>query len=193
MKLDVALHYQIGEDAIVFRTISPNDVSYQYVDALTKARKYIENIPEQIDINKQRKYIEEVVGSPHDTICGLFVNDQLVGTAGIQNLSGSEMIKVVDGYTSNCTIGILVFPELRGKGYGQLLIWSSCVLSNKCCGITIFEACMKTENISSYKTFLACGFKVIKENTDSRNVKAEITDLLTPKIIQNWIYKERSN
>ena len=124
--------------------------------------------------------------SSNNTICGLFLDDNLIGTAGIQNLLGSDLIEVVDGYTKNCTVGILVLSKSsRGKGYGKLLIWLSCMLANKCCNLNIFEACMNKKNIPSLKSFLACGFDIIKENDKSLNVAINYHNLIQPRLIDN--------
>lgn len=103
MKLEKRLNFTIGNSECVFRTLAPGDVSQTYIDALNKARAVIDNVPEDIDIEWQRNYIEETLKSPCDTICGLFVGSELIGTAGIQNLSvGSATTRAIEmavGYT----------------------------------------------------------------------------------------------
>ena len=188
MKFNYKLNLVIGGKKITFRTLYPNDVSNSYINSLKEECKYIQNIPKNIDIEKQKKYIQELLLSPSNTICGLFSGKRLIGTAGIQNLFGNDLVEVVDGYTKNCTVGILVLSKAsRGKGYGKLLVWTSCILAHYCYGTSIFEACMNITNVPSLKSFLVCGFDIIKENGKSFNVAINFDNLIRPRFIDNVI------
>ncbi|HBX53535.1 MAG: hypothetical protein A2275_07365 [Bacteroidetes bacterium RIFOXYA12_FULL_35_11] len=184
MKFNHRLNFFINDKQYTFRTLLPEDVSPLYVQSLNEERTFIENVPELIDINSQKEYISSILSSKHDSICGLFLENELIGTAGIQNLLGKDQVIVVDGYTNNSTIGILVLSKaIRGIGYGKTLVWAGCLLANKCYGINIFEACMFKTNPPSLKAFLACGFSITKENLKSYNVELNIKNLNPPGFI----------
>lgn len=186
MKFNIELKFVIGNNKYIFRTLMSDDVSIPYINSLKEVREMNENISEDISIENQKNYIREILKSPNRTICGLFLDNHLIGTAGIQNLMENRPIKVVGGYTSNCTIGILVLSKAsRGKGYGKSLVWSSCLLADKCYGVKVFEACMKRKNFPSLKSFLACGFNIKKESTNSINVELKIEDLVKPQFIDD--------
>lgn len=184
MKLNCEIDFVIGDQKCVFRTLSPDDVTDLYVSSLKVEREFISNVPRELDDQKQREYIRNIVRSADDTICGLFVDGILVGTAGIQNLFGEKSIEVVDGVSFNCTVGIFVFSKSsRGKGYGKTLVWAACTLANQSVRIEKFEACMQKVNLPSLKSFIACGFIVVKENSTSYQVSLESQRLLQPAII----------
>lgn len=190
MHLNIELNFKIKDKDYTFRTLVPEDVSEYYINSLNENRKYIQNVPDIVSITSQKEHIQKILDSSDDVICGLFSGDTLIGTAGIQNLTGNRFIEIVDGYTSNCTIGIFVFLLHLGNGLGKTLVWLSCMLAHKCHEIQVFEACMKKDNIFSLKSFLACGFHVIKENEVSHNVMLEFSHLIKPNLIENFSYKE---
>ncbi len=192
MKLENKLKFNIRNNEYIFRTLTPEDVSQSYVNALKKARGLIENVPEDINIEWQRSYIKEVLLSPGDTIYGLFLDSELIGTAGIQNLAvagtPTRAVKMAVGYTYGCILGILIIGEmLRGKGYGKTLVWAACYLANNFCGVETFEAGVKKNNLPSLKSFLSCGFKVTEENADSVSVEVKIGELVKPEFIERII------
>jgi len=192
MELLKKLKFTIGNSQCIFRTLTPEDVSPSYVDALKKTRGVIQTVPEDINIEWQRSYIQKILLSPCDTICGLFIDSKLIGTSGIQNLSVDRIanrdIELAQGYTYSCTLGILVLSEkLRGKGYGKALVWAACYLANSCCGVQTFEAGIKKCNTPSLESFLGCGFKLKGESADSVNVKVKTSELVKPGFIETII------
>lgn len=192
MELEKKLKFVIDNSKCVFRTLSPEDVSQSYINSLKKTRGLIENVSEDIDIEWQQSYIKKILRSPFDTICGLFIDSELIGTSRIQNLSvdgiATRAIELAQGYTYGCTLGILVLGEVsRGKGYGGALVWAACYLANDCCGVETFEASIKKGNIASLKSFLTCGFQVKEESTDGVNVQVKIGELVKPEFIEKII------
>ncbi len=189
MKLGKKLKFTINNSECIFRTLTPEDVSQSYINALKKTRGLIENVPEDINIEWQQSYIKEVLLSPCDTIYGLFLDSELIGTAGIQNLAvagiATRAIEMAVGYTYGCTIGILILGEMvRGRGYGKTLVWAACYLVNNSCGVETFEAAVKKNNVPSLKSFLTCGFKVTKESSDGVNVEVKIGELVKPEFVE---------
>lgn len=176
MELEKNLTF-IGKDGdFTFRSLSEEDVTDSYVNALKNQRAFLTANPENIDLHWQQKYIRDIRLSEFDTICGLFSNSVLVGTAGIQNIKKSE----------TATIGIFVFdPELRGKGYGKTLIWSGCYLISYLFGVSSFAAGAKKSNVASWKAFLSCGFQIVGEGKDVLKLALEIGDLRRPDFIDN--------
>ena len=178
MELAKKLRFIIKDSNCIFRSLSASDVTESYIQALKKQRAYLSNNPEDINIQWQKRYIEKIRLCSSDTICGLFINSELVASAGIQNLKSDKAT----------TIGIFVFDEkLRGKGYGKTLVWASCYLSNNCCNVNYFEAGMERTNVPSLKSFLACGFKVIDKNEKKIKVGLKIDELKKPKLIDKII------
>jgi RimJ/RimL family protein N-acetyltransferase len=178
MDLTKKLLFTIKSQDCIFRSLSARDVTESYIQALKKQKTYLSNNHEDIDMQWQQKYIENIWLSPADTICGLFINSKLIASAGIQNLNSDKAT----------TIGIFVFDEKsRGIGYGKTLVWASCYLSNNCCNVNYFEAGMERTNVPSLKSFLACGFKIIDKNEKNYKVGLKIDKLQKPNFINKVI------
>ncbi len=176
MELEKRLLFTGRDGDSIFRSLSEEDVTESYVNVLRNQREFLTANPENIDIHWQQKYIRNIRLSNSDTICGLFSNSVLVGTAGIQNIKKSE----------TATIGIFVFdPELRGKGYGKTLIWSGCYLISHLFSVSSFAAGAKKGNVASWKAFLSCGFQIAEEGKDMLKLALEIGDLRRPDFIDN--------
>ena len=142
-----------------------------------KAKKYLSHKPEDISQKKQQDYVNKIVKSKNDIICGLFINSSLIGTAGIQNLLSDKLP----------TIGIFIFHKnKRGRGLGKTIVWSGSYLINKSLGITHIYANMDKSNVPSLKSFLSCGYKIIKENKSKYWVNVDINNLLTPTFIRDY-------
>ena len=164
-----------NENECLFRTLTINDVTESYVQGLKSQKRYLVNNLEGITKEGQQNYIKKILMSEEDTICGLFVNNIIVGSAGLQNLNKENSV----------TLGIFVFDSrLRGKGYGKTLVWSSCYLAHNCMNICNFYAGMEKDNIPSLKSFLSCGFKIINENEKYYKVKLNIEELKKPNNIE---------
>jgi len=170
------LEFLYDENECLFKTLTINDVTESYIEGLKNQKRYLVNNPEEINIKWQQDYIKKILILKEDTICGLFINNILVGTAGLQNLNKDKSV----------TLGIFVFDnKLRGKGYGKILVWCSCHLTNNCMNFNYFGAGMEKNNIPSLKSFLSCGFKIIDENEKYYEVKLNIEELQKPKNIDN--------
>ena len=176
MRFRKKLKFLYNENKCLFKTLTINDVTESYIQGLKQQKRYLVNNPEEINIKWQQDYIKKIIISEEDTICGLFVNNILVGTAGLQNLNKDKSV----------TLGIFVFDnKLRGKGYGKTLVWSSCYLARDCMNISNFGAGMEKNNFPSLKSFQSCGFKIINENEEYYEVKLNIEELHKPKSIDN--------
>ncbi len=163
-------------DIYEYRTILPEDVTNEYISGLKNQNSYLENNPSDINMEKQKDYVLKKKLSNNDSICGLFINSVLIGTAGLQNLTG-------DGNTS---IGIFVFnSNIRGKGFGKTLVWASCLIASYIFNKKIFEAGMEKDNIPSIKSFLSCGFKIINEDERYYKVRLYLKNLIMPAFINN--------
>ena len=90
MKLQETLSVIIDHKKHVFRTLLPEDVSKAYINALKTERKLIEYASIRTNIGSQKRYVERILESTSDAICGLFLNSELIGTSGMQNLSEDE-------------------------------------------------------------------------------------------------------
>ena len=183
MELRRALFFKINNMNCEFRTINETDVSQDYVNGLRKQTEYIENIPAEVSISKQKNYIKNVLSSEGNTICGLFINEALVGTSGVQ--SSIKFLQYIDApaeYVS--TIGIFVFnSSYRGKGLGKTLVWASTYLYHKCTSAVWFGAGMSRENISSANSFTSCGYRIVRDNEENYKVVLNISKLIKPYFI----------
>ena len=150
MNLSNKLFFQFKNDRCEFRSITPDDVTSEYVNGLIDQHEYLLN--RQTTIESQKEYIKNINESDNDAIFGLFVNSELIGTSGVQGLR-------IDS-SGIVSIGIFIFkPEMRGKGYGKILVWASCYLTNKPQYYERkFFAGVKKDNVASWKAFMACGF-----------------------------------
>jgi len=178
MDLKKSLSFQIEGKPFLFRTLVEDDVTQSYVDALSRQRMFLENNPEGIDIRWQRRYVKNIRESKWDTICGLFSDSQLLGTSGIQNIKPGEPV----------TAGIFVLnSEDRGKGYGKLLVWSSCTIIHRLCGNEKFGAGAKKSNMASWKVFLSCGFQIAQEDHDIYKLALQIRDLKAAALLEQIV------
>jgi len=199
MKIPRHLEFSVNGERYIFRNIFPQDVDMDYVNALRKERLFIENRTDDITIEYQQKYINSILESESDTICGLFSGSKLIGTAGIQNLScdhsKNRKMKMAVGSTYNTTVGIFILSDLmKGKGYGKILLWASCYLSYCQFGTISIEASMLRQNVSSRKVFLACGFKISAESEAGFNLKLKVdTELVKPECIKRPVVLNENN
>ena len=93
-----------------FRTLNESDVSQDYINGLKDQKKYIEKIPIHISVSSQKKYINDILYSKGDAICGLFINNELIGTAGVQqSIKFLQYIEVPTEFVA--AIGIFVFNK----------------------------------------------------------------------------------
>ncbi len=190
MELVKSLLFIIRDHLYLFKTLSPEHVTESYINFLRTEKDRIENNPDSITIEWQTQYIEEILGSSLDTICGLFMDRDLIGTSGIQNVENDQMsnryIQLAVGSTYDSTLGILVLDQKsRGKGYGKTLVWASCYLASQCGSIKSFKASVKKDNAPSLQSFLTCGFRIEAENSASYNVGLALDELLKPEFISD--------
>lgn len=174
MELDKELEFYCRGDKCKFRTITVNDITESYTQALRKEKGFLKNTKPDITLAEQQEYVYRITSSDNDTICGLFANNELVGTAGIQNIQKDGQV----------TIGIFVFDECRrGRGYGRTLAWCSCFLVKACCQVSSFSGNMEKQNIPSFKAFTSCGFEIVKEHPTVYLLQLKIGSLTKPEVI----------
>lgn len=176
MKFETKIGFNHNVYKCEFRTMLDSDVNSNYISELKKGNQFISNIPKKVNEKSQKNYINQVNDLEKDTICGLFVDSELIGTAGIQNISLESLT----------TIGIFLFDQsYRGQGFGKTMVWACCLLVNKCNSVVNIGAGMKKVNISSLNSFQACGFKIDQETEDGYRVKLSIRELQKPRSISN--------
>ena len=190
MELEKYILFKINGKSCEFRSLRELDVSQGYLNGLKEQRKYIENIPDQVNIVSQKEYIKDIRCSNYRTICGLFINSELVGTAGVQlSTSFLRYIEVPAEYVA--TIGLFLFNKnYRGIGLGKTLVWAATSLHHDSIQAEWFGAGMATDNISSLRSFLSCGFKKIYNNDESYRVLLNYSDLKKPRFIKDEAYNE---
>ena len=173
-----------------FRTLHDSDVSKEYVDGLKQHTKDIMNITKNVSISSQKKYVKDVLCSKDDTICGLFINNKLVGTAGIQSSTlYLQYIEVPVKFVA--TIGIFLFDKnYRGMKLGTTLVWAATYLYHNCVQVEWFGAGMEKENISSMKSFLSCGFQQIYKDKEKCRVLINYSELTKSRFIKDSTIRE---
>ena len=191
MELDKSLKFKLHDMVCNFRMINETDVNQDYVDGLQEQNKYIENIPANVSISNQKNYIKKTIKSKNGTICGLLLNDTLVGTAGIQlSFSESFLKNIANDVDELATVGIFVFNNrYRGIGLGKVLVWSATYLFNYCIKTEWFGAGMEKENIPSYKSFLSCGYQEAFSKDKYYKVMINISDLKKPESVKQEMVK----
>ena len=185
MELKKSILFKIIDYNCEFRTLNESDINQDYVSGLKEQKIYIENIPIHVSISSQKKYINNIIYSKGDTICGLFINNELVGTAGVQSsTSYSQYIEIPAEYVAS--IGIFLFNKgYRGMGLGKTLVWSATYLCHNSIQADWFGAGMAIENIPSLQSFLSCGFRQIYEDEENCIVLLNYPELTKPEIIQD--------
>ena len=190
MELNKSISFKIYDLICEFKTLHNVDVKKEYVDGLREQTEYIENIPADVSISKQQKYIQEILLSEGDTICGLFINNKLVGTAGIQSSTlFLQYIEVPAKFVA--MIGIFLFDKnYRGMKLGTTLVWVATYLYHNCVQVEWFGAGMKKENIPSMKSFLSCGYRKIYEDKENCKVLLNYSELTKPRFIKDSTIRE---
>jgi len=185
MELKKFILFKISDFTCEFRTLNELDVCQDYISGLRDQEKYIENIPIHISISSQKQYINDILYSKSDTICGLLINNELVGTAGVQ--SSVSLLKHIEAPAEYITtIGIFLFNKsYRGMGFGKTLVWAATYLCHNSIQAKWFSAGMAKENIPSLKSFLSCGFRQIYEDEESCRVLLNYSELTKPEFIKD--------
>ena len=110
MELEKSILFKFNDYTCEFRNLNESHVSQDYIIGLKAQKKYIENIPIDSSFSSQKNYINDILYSKGDVICGLFLNNELVGTAGIQSSTTFlKHIKIPAEYIA--TIGIFLFKN----------------------------------------------------------------------------------
>ena len=185
MELEKNIIFKMNDLICEFRTLNESDVSQDYVSGLQVQKEYIENVPSHVSISSQKKYINDILYSKRNTICGLFINNELVGTAGVQpSIKFLQYIEVSAEFVA--AIGIFVFSKsYRGKGLGKTLVWAATYLFHNSTQAEWFGAGMAIENVPSLKSFLSCGFRKIHEDKEYCRVLLNYTELIKPEFIKD--------
>ena len=152
MELKQSLHFLVSSWVSEFRCLEPKDVSSNYIEGLLNNSKFILGVAPDVNVESQKKYINDILASETDTIFGLFLQEKLVSTSGIQrtvDFVNSPQIPAV----SIATIGIYIFDlDYLGFGLGKTLVWAATHLFHLATGAVWFAAGMKKENTPLLKS-----------------------------------------
>lgn len=171
-RLSFSLH---GEPA-VYRTLNVDDVGERYVHALREQRRFLNNNPPSVTVDWQKQYVQRILDSDQDTIAGLFINDVLAATSGIQSITPAGM----------ATVGVFVLnPERRGRGLGKTLVWAASTLIPLTTAVAGVQADMVKSNTASLRAFLACGFTIVAETDTAYVVSLCPSDLRQPDFLSD--------
>ncbi len=170
MRCKYELCFSVNQVPCIFKQLSGDDVTDDYIDTLIKDNGFIENI--NTTFEAQKDYVNSIAESEYDLLCGIYYNGVLAATSGIQT------------YSDSATIGILVFKHFRRLGLGKTLIWAASTYVYNYLKLKNFDAGVKKNNMASIASFLACGFIKI-ENKDDYSFFVCIDNLVTPSIVSD--------
>jgi len=185
LELKNSISFEISDFTCELGSLNESDVNQSYVNGLKEQTEYIENIPIHVNVSSQKKYINDILNSEGDTICGLFINNELVGTAGVR--SSTSFLKHTE-VPAECvvTIGIFLFyKSYRGMGLGKTLVWGTTYLCHNSFQAEWFGAAMARGNIPSLKSFLSCGFSEISQDEEIIRVLLNYSELKRPEFIKH--------
>jgi len=183
MELDRYLAFSLRAEKCQFRVMLPHEVTESYIVGLREQGQYLENANKKISLPEQSNYVARILESPDDLLMGLFVEGKLVGTSGIQTFA-EPCQEGISNDASYATMGVFVFnPSDRGKGYGKTMIWAGVYLLSSTLRISTFRAGMERQNISSFRTFLSCGFRKYEEVGSTFKLSLMIDLLKKPAFI----------
>lgn len=173
MKLNGSINFSFAGVSASLRSLDGSDVTSAYVDGLNGEDRFLETTPNEVTLESQTDYVTGINQDPGKSICGLWCDGELAGTAGVQNLSAEG--------GSDVTIGIFIFNQrFLGKGWGKVLVWAICRLLLDEGGIPRVLAAAKVENQPSILSFLRVGFKVVSNDGTYNHMKLDAADLLKP-------------
>ena len=185
MELKQTLHFFVDNMFCEFRCLKPKDVSSKYIEGLKNYSKFILRVPEDVNMEIQKKYINNILESENATIFGLFLQEKLIGTSGIQKTVGFVNLPQIP-VVSIATLGIFIFDlDYRSFGLGKTLVWAATHLYHSATVTIWYGAGIEKENIPSQKSFLSCGYKPVYEDTKNLKVVLNYTELKKPNIINN--------
>ena len=132
MELEKNITFKIKNSECEFRTLNEFDVTHEYIEALEEKNEFIENIPANHSISSQKQYINEILSRENETICGMFIERELVGSCGIQTYK--TCIYNIDKHALKVgTMGIFIFSKkYQELGLGKALVWASTLLTYEC-------------------------------------------------------------
>jgi len=162
----------LGKHATL-RTLKTSHITSRYISAISAGPEFIRGAQVGDDYGEQRRYVTRVRKSKTDVLLGLFCDEQLIGTCGLQ-LSYSESIKKKLSFSLGqnqnvTTVGLFIFQDgMRGQGIGHCLLFGGCFLFDREVVSRQFGAEIDRRNRPSIALFEKCGFS--KKGSDEKNV-----------------------
>lgn len=188
MKTERSLTFKFGHKQCTLRSICPDDVSISYVNAI-KNDQYIVGKNPSITLSMQKAYVDNVFQSSDQYLIGLFVDEILIGSTGMQISSWQRELEMVEA-----TMGILIFgEENRGRGYGKVLVWAGTYLMSLVEKIFVFQAGIESSNERSMRTFKSCGFQVAGPYLEGVMMELNIGDLKRPETVSQVLLETESD
>ena len=164
MIINNSVKLNFSSNNFYLKNLDISDISMEYIQCLIDNKKNIYFDTDNLTIEEQTIYVENILNSKNDSIVGFYRNKKLIGTAGIQTKS-KFLIKNKHSKSLCTTFGILIFERRsRGIGFGKVLVWLVSRLIFESNFSEIIAIDVQKGNIKSVKSFLACGFKIIYED-----------------------------
>lgn len=153
MKIEQSIHCHWAGKSLLIKNLIANDIDERFIQCLkdSETTRYISVDPETISLNDQRSYINVINTSESNLILGFWVNQKLIGTVGVQNLSTLN---------KPCRFGLMIASnKYRGIGLGKYLIWAVTHLLLNTLSQSIVFVGIDPDNTPSIKSFERIGFK----------------------------------
>jgi len=189
MELEKSLYFDIVDDNLECRALRVSDVTPAYVTGLKRHGYFLTTLPAEVTLESQVQYVRATLAHEKQVLTGLFINNKLAGTAGLQ--ATVSLANGADITSCGSTdIGIFLFDEeFRGRRLGRVLVWSATYLFYHCTKIHVFNAGISNENFRSLQSFVACGFRVNMNDGTKIEVSLEWPDCVQPDVIRNVVIK----
>ena len=189
MELEKSIFFKINTFACKFRSLNESDVTEKYIDGLREQKEYLENAPISLSVSGQKKYINDMIVSEGDTICGLFLNQELVGSTRVQLTTDfSEYVDDPEDYVA--AIGIFFSIEITETSAWVKLLSGQWRVSSTIPLRLIGLVRDRQQNISPLKSFLSCGTRKVYEDKEILRVLLHFYELMKPDCITDEVIRE---
>ena len=119
----------------------------------------------------------------HDSIFGLFADDVLIDSVGIQQISHTITEKcALDG----AFLGCFVFhPQFLKRGFGITAVWAGCYYVHKIANVGLVQCGVDLQNMKSVKILKSRDFTIKSETAENIYMHCTAEDLMSPLDISN--------
>ncbi|MGL5693927.1 MAG: GNAT family N-acetyltransferase [Peptostreptococcaceae bacterium] len=141
----------------ILKSPNENDAKQliNYLKITSEETHFLIRYPEeiQITIEEEKEIIKDIKNSKDGVMIGVYIDNKLVGSAGIKNLGSHIKLK------HRCTFGISIIKSCWNKGIGTILI-NEIINEAKQIGYEQIELGVFSDNIKAQRLYEKLGFEV---------------------------------